>query len=73
MDFLSSSVSTFICSTISTPQMVLTDQIMAGSYNNFFAAVYSIAMEEISAVPRALWAFTRGGYLPLLRKFPHTP
>ena len=62
--------------------MVLTDQIMAGSYNNFFAAVYSIAMEEvralycitytyiyiqfiqISAVPRALWAFTRGGYLP---------
>eukprot|EP01036_Dinobryon_divergens_P031943 gene31943-41437_t len=50
MDFLSSSVSTFICSTISTPQMVLTDQIMAGSYNNFFAAVYSIAMEEMFLV-----------------------
>lgn len=39
LDFLSSAISTFICSVISTPQMVLTDRIMAGVYENLFSAI----------------------------------
>ena len=46
MDFASSAVSTFICSVISTPQMVLTDRIMAGVYDNFFSAIYNIAVKD---------------------------
>lgn len=46
LDFLASSISTFACSVISTPQMVLTDRIMAGIYSNFFVAVASILRKE---------------------------
>ena len=46
LDFLSSCVSTFICSVISTPQMVITDRIMAGIYPNFFAGVYTLYNKE---------------------------
>jgi solute carrier family 25 S-adenosylmethionine transporter 26 len=42
MDFLSSCVSTFICSVISTPQMVTTDRIMANVYPNLYSAVTNI-------------------------------
>ena len=45
LDFLSSSISTFVCSIISTPQMVLTDRIMAGQYPNFLHAVKAIYAE----------------------------
>jgi len=64
LDFLSSSVSTFICSVVSTPQMVLTDQIMAGVYSNFFAAVYSIATHE------GLIGFYKGWLPALAQKIP---
>lgn len=46
MDFLSSSISTFICSIISTPQMVLTDRIMAGVYEHFLQAICWIYKTE---------------------------
>lgn len=41
-DFCASAVSTFICSVISTPQMVLTDRIMAGYYPNLVVGVKSV-------------------------------
>ncbi len=46
LDFLSSALSTFICSVVSTPQMVLTDRIMGGVYPNFFVALQQIALTE---------------------------
>jgi len=45
-DFCSSALSTFICSIVSTPQMVLTDRIMAGLYTNFFRAVLAVYANE---------------------------
>ncbi|EWM25692.1 s-adenosylmethionine mitochondrial carrier protein [Nannochloropsis gaditana] len=41
-DFVSSAVSTTICSVISTPQMVLTDRIMAGYYPNLVHGVRTV-------------------------------
>ena len=46
MDFLSSCVSTFICSVISTPQMVTTDRIMAKVYRNLPEALTKIYETE---------------------------
>jgi len=46
LDFLSSAISTFICSIVSTPQMVLTDRIMAGLYPDFFSAIATIYRNE---------------------------
>ena len=46
LDFLSSCVSTFICSIISTPQMVVTDRIMANVYPNLLTAVRRIYETE---------------------------
>jgi hypothetical protein len=46
LDFLSSAVSTFVCSIVSTPQMVLTDRIMAGLYPDFLTAVHTIYNTE---------------------------
>lgn len=46
LDFLSSCVSTFICSIISTPQMVVTDRIMANVYPSLFTAVRRIYKTE---------------------------
>jgi solute carrier family 25 S-adenosylmethionine transporter 26 len=34
LDFLSSAISTICCSVVSTPQMMITDNIMAGNYPN---------------------------------------
>jgi len=34
LDFLSSAISTITCSVVSTPQMMITDNIMAGKYKN---------------------------------------
>jgi len=42
LDFLSSAISTFCCSIISTPQMVITDNIMAGTFPNMLSAVSSL-------------------------------
>lgn len=45
-DFASSAVSTFLCSVISTPQMVLTDRIMAGYYPNLVFGVKQVFRES---------------------------
>ena len=64
LDFLSSAVSTFICSIISTPQMVLTDRIMGGVYENFFDACYKIAKDE------GIRGFYLGWLPALMQKIP---
>jgi hypothetical protein len=64
LDFLSSAISTFTCSVVSTPQMVLTDRIMAGVYPHFIAAVYHISTEEGMA------GFYRGWLPALVQKIP---
>lgn len=64
MDFISSAISTFICSIVSTPQMVLTDRIMAGFYPNFPSAVYSVARDE------GLKGFYTGWGPALVQKIP---
>jgi hypothetical protein len=46
LDFSSSCVSTLICSIVSTPQMVITDRIMAKVYPNFFEAILRIWKSE---------------------------
>ena len=46
LDFLSSCVSTLICSIISTPQMVVTDRIMANVYPDLRTALRSIYSAE---------------------------
>ena len=64
LDFLSSAISTFICSIISTPQMVLTDRIMGGVYENFFVACYRIAKDE------GIKGFYLGWLPAILQKIP---
>lgn len=64
LDFLSSSMSTFVCSIISTPQMVLSDRIMAGLHPNFIVAIVAITKEE------GLKGFYRGWLPALVQKIP---
>jgi len=64
LDFLSSSISTFICSIISTPQMVLTDRIMAGVYEHFLQAICWIYKTE------GLAGFYVGWFPALVQKIP---
>lgn len=45
-DFLASTISTVFCSIVSTPQMVITDRLMAGVYPSFPVAVRSILSSE---------------------------
>lgn len=63
-DFTSSAVSTIICSVISTPQMVLTDRLMAGVYPTFPVAVASILQQE------GFFGFYRGWWPALAQKIP---
>lgn len=65
MDFLSSSISTLLCSVISNPQMVITDRIMAGMHENIFAAVTAITAAE-----RGLAGFYVGWVPALVQKIP---
>jgi len=44
LDFTSSAISTICCSVVSTPQMMVTDNIMAGNYPNLPAAVAGLYM-----------------------------
>ncbi|CAM9516031.1 unnamed protein product [Scytosiphon promiscuus] len=46
LDFFSSSVATMVCSVVSTPQMVLTDRIMAGMYPNLVSGVREITRTQ---------------------------
>lgn len=43
LDFLSSSISTICCSVVSTPQMMITDNIMAGNYPDLPSAVVGLS------------------------------
>lgn len=46
MDFLSSALSTICCSVVSTPQMMVCDNIMAGTYPNLFAAFRGLSQDK---------------------------
>ena len=46
MDFASSAVSTVCCSVISTPQMMVVDNIMAGTYSNLGTAFSGLGREK---------------------------
>lgn len=46
MDFLSSALSTICCSVVSTPQMMICDNIMAGTYPNLVAATNGLMKDR---------------------------
>lgn len=46
LDFVSSAISTVCCSVVSTPQMMITDNIMAGTYSNLPSAVKGLARNQ---------------------------
>ena len=46
MDFLSSALSTVCCSVVSTPQMMICDNIMAGTYPNLVVATTELMKEK---------------------------
>lgn len=63
-DFSSSAISTVICSIISTPQMVLTDRLMADVYPSFPVALRSIFAKE------GIAGFYTGWWPALAQKIP---
>jgi solute carrier family 25 S-adenosylmethionine transporter 26 len=63
-DFAASTVSTTICSIVSTPQMVLTDRLMADVYPSFPAAVSSILRND------GVMGFYAGWWPALVQKIP---
>lgn len=63
-DFSASAVSTVVCSIVSTPQMVLTDRLMAGIYATFPEAVRTIYQTE------GLLGFYAGWWPALAQKIP---
>ena len=63
-DFTASTVSTTICSIVSTPQMVLTDRLMGGIYPSFPAALSKIYKTE------GLKGFYTGWWPALAQKIP---
>ena len=46
LDFMSSAVATVCCSVISTPQMMVVDNIMAGTYSNFPNAIVGLTKDK---------------------------
>lgn len=64
LDFLSSAISTVCCSVVSTPQMMITDNIMAGTYPNMAKAVKGLASE------RGVMGFYTGWWPGLAGKIP---
>uniref|UniRef100_A0A7S2WL72 Mitochondrial carrier protein n=1 Tax=Eucampia antarctica TaxID=49252 RepID=A0A7S2WL72_9STRA len=67
LDFASSCISTIACSIVSTPQMMITDNIMAGTYPNLFAAVRGLAT---SSENNMVAGFYRGWWPGLAGKIP---
>lgn len=63
-DFFSSTISTVVCSVVSTPQMVLTDRLMAGVYTSFPSAVQSIIVKD------GVRGFYAGWWPALAQKIP---
>mmetsp|Transcript_16942 Transcript_16942/g.35564 ORF Transcript_16942/g.35564 Transcript_16942/m.35564 type:complete len:491 (-) Transcript_16942:1841-3313(-) len=64
MDFLSSALSTVCCSVVSTPQMMICDNIMAGTYPNLVAAT-SCLMKD-----RGISGFYTGWWPGIAGKIP---
>jgi hypothetical protein len=64
LDFLSSALSTITCSVVSTPQMMITDNIMAGNYPNLPQAVVGLAKD------RGIHGFYAGWWPGLAGKIP---
>ena len=63
-DFAASTISTVFCSIVSTPQMVLTDRLMAGIYPSFPVALKSILSNE------GIAGFYTGWWPALAQKIP---
>lgn len=64
MDFVSSAVATICCSVVSTPQMMIVDNIMAGTYPNLMSAVTGLSAE------RGIIGFYTGWWPGLAGKIP---
>ncbi|CAM9257909.1 unnamed protein product [Ectocarpus fasciculatus] len=64
LDFASCSAATALCSVMSTPQMVLTNRIMAGVYPNLWTGVGSIIREK------GVRGFYAGWWPGLVQKIP---
>mmetsp|Transcript_52760 Transcript_52760/g.148042 ORF Transcript_52760/g.148042 Transcript_52760/m.148042 type:complete len:518 (+) Transcript_52760:321-1874(+) len=64
LDFASSAVSTICCSVVSTPQMMITDNIMAGNYPNLPSAISGLYSNG------GLVGFYRGWMPGLVGKIP---
>lgn len=64
LDFMSSAISTVACSVVATPQMMITDNIMAGNYPNLFKATQGLYNNQGVA------AFYRGWLPGLVGKIP---
>jgi hypothetical protein len=64
LDFLSSAVSTICCSIVSTPQMMITDNIMAGNYPNLPKAIQGLYSSQGIAGFYAGWFPGLAGKIP---------
>lgn len=64
LDFVSSCISTVCCSVVSTPQMMITDNIMAGNYPNLPAAARGLYQQ------RGIAGFYAGWFPGLAGKIP---
>ncbi len=64
LDFLSSAISTICCSIVSTPQMMICDNIMAGNYNNLPQAARGLMKQ------RGILGFYAGWWPGLVGKIP---
>jgi len=64
LDFMSSALSTIACSVVATPQMMITDNIMAGNYPNLVKATQGLYAKN------GIIAFYRGWWPGLVGKIP---
>ena len=64
LDFMSSALSTIACSVVATPQMMITDNIMAGNYPNLVKATQGLYAKQ------GVVAFYRGWWPGLVGKIP---
>jgi solute carrier family 25 S-adenosylmethionine transporter 26 len=64
LDFSSSAISTICCSVVSTPQMMITDNIMAGNYPNLAKAISGLYNDG------GIIGFYRGWFPGLVGKIP---
>ncbi len=70
MDFLSSALSTICCSVVSTPQMMICDNIMAGTYPNLVAATSCLMKDKgISGFYTGWWPGIAGKIPSYVSKF----